>query len=87
MWVREAPAAMPFAFDFERRKQSNNENKNQLDAEPSTLRNSLAASIEHMRGAAALSPADRAFAAAAVDASEKSGTDDDETETEGGNGG
>ena len=81
-----SPAAMPFAFDFERRKQSNNENKNQLDAEPSTLRNSLAASIEHMRGAAALSPADRAFAAAAVDASEKSGTDDDETETEGGNG-
>ena len=36
--------------------------------EPFALSSSLAASIEHMRGASALSPADRAFAAAAVDA-------------------
>uniref|UniRef100_A0A7S0GPK7 CCHC-type domain-containing protein n=1 Tax=Micromonas pusilla TaxID=38833 RepID=A0A7S0GPK7_MICPS len=34
--------------------------------EPFALSSSLAASIEHMRGASALSPADRAFAAAAT---------------------
>ena len=48
--------------------------------EPFALSSSLAASIEHMRGASALSPADRAFAAAAVDAGasgdEKDGADE-----------
>ena len=50
--------------------------------EPFALSSSLAASIEHMRGASALSPADRAFAAAAVDAGASGDEKDGATHSE-----
>ena len=83
-----SPAARPFAFDVERYKNTETKSssprvglQNTTDSsEPGgALRTTLAASITHMKSAVALSPADRAFAAAAVEAENKTLSDDEET--------
>ena len=90
-----SPLAAPFDFDRRARelaapgKTPPAERRDALAApeprrspEPFALSSSLAASIEHMRGASALSPADRAFAAAAVDAGASGDEKDGATHSE-----
>ena len=90
-----SPLAAPFDFDRRARelaapgKTPPSERRDALAApeprrspEPFALSSSLAASIEHMRGASALSPADRAFAAAAVDAGASGDEKDGATHSE-----